>query len=253
MIAEIHGKISGDGSNLSNQMEDKLTGDFFSILRYLPYEKGLKILLENLHLFEHEKQMQVRDLIKNQGREFVGNCFQFWPYHTEAEIDVYISLEKLILGIEVKYNSGLSSEDQLERELKVINDFLGEECFGILVFIARGDGIFEGIHSIETIQRLKPKLFEKTIFSYISWEDIYEVMLKKVSENLDVYTDYEQLMLHDIFNLLEHKGFIKFKNFNVGKIKDIDQTLYLKFDYEKSWDWSFDFNELVGEDYYVFR
>ena len=45
MIAEIHGKISSSGSNLSDRMEDKLTGNFFGNLRYLPYEKGFKLLL----------------------------------------------------------------------------------------------------------------------------------------------------------------------------------------------------------------
>ncbi|WP_179863669.1 hypothetical protein [Bacillus toyonensis] len=45
MIAEIHGKISSDSSNLSERLEDKLTGDIFGSLRYLPYLKGLYQLL----------------------------------------------------------------------------------------------------------------------------------------------------------------------------------------------------------------
>jgi|GEM_PF-4181867 len=34
MLAEIHNKISGTGSNLSDRLEDQLTGDFFGTLRY---------------------------------------------------------------------------------------------------------------------------------------------------------------------------------------------------------------------------
>ncbi|MFU1797790.1 hypothetical protein ACM1RC_28260 [Paenibacillus azoreducens] len=33
MIAEIHSKISSSGSNLSNRLEDQLTGDFFGDIR----------------------------------------------------------------------------------------------------------------------------------------------------------------------------------------------------------------------------
>ncbi|KPU26283.1 hypothetical protein TR13x_10785 [Caloranaerobacter sp. TR13] len=37
MIAEMKGKISSTGSNLSERLEDKLIGDFFGALRYIPY------------------------------------------------------------------------------------------------------------------------------------------------------------------------------------------------------------------------
>ncbi|MDZ4614869.1 hypothetical protein ORM66_20715 [Bacillus cereus] len=45
MIAEIYGKISSDGSNLSERIKDKLTGYIFGSLRYLPYRKALYQLL----------------------------------------------------------------------------------------------------------------------------------------------------------------------------------------------------------------
>jgi len=40
-IAEIRGKISDTGSNLSERMEDLLTSDVFGCLRYLPSEVAL--------------------------------------------------------------------------------------------------------------------------------------------------------------------------------------------------------------------
>ncbi|MEK4246582.1 hypothetical protein MKZ20_14770 [Psychrobacillus sp. FSL K6-2684] len=40
MIAEIRGKISRSGSNLTERLEDNLTGNVFGALRYLPYERG---------------------------------------------------------------------------------------------------------------------------------------------------------------------------------------------------------------------
>ena len=47
MIAEIKGKISSSNSNLSDRMEDELTGNVFGNLRYLPFNKGLKKILVN--------------------------------------------------------------------------------------------------------------------------------------------------------------------------------------------------------------
>ncbi|MER2107241.1 MAG: hypothetical protein ABS949_09905 [Solibacillus sp.] len=45
ILAEIHGKISSLGTNLSEQMEDNLTGNLFGTLRYLLFEHGLGSLL----------------------------------------------------------------------------------------------------------------------------------------------------------------------------------------------------------------
>ncbi|TET41771.1 MAG: hypothetical protein E3J66_04840, partial [Dehalococcoidia bacterium] len=40
-LAEIHGKISETGTNLSERMEDLLTSDIFGCMRYLPTQKAL--------------------------------------------------------------------------------------------------------------------------------------------------------------------------------------------------------------------
>ena len=45
MIAEIKGKLSSTGSNLTNRLEDDLTGNFFGNLRYMSFNKGLKLIL----------------------------------------------------------------------------------------------------------------------------------------------------------------------------------------------------------------
>jgi hypothetical protein len=44
LIAELHNKISAESNNLERS-EDKLTGDFFGTLRYLPFEIGMKPIL----------------------------------------------------------------------------------------------------------------------------------------------------------------------------------------------------------------
>ncbi|HDR7537277.1 hypothetical protein [Bacillus toyonensis] len=53
MIAEIYGKISSDGSNLSERLEDKLTGDIFGSLRYLPYRKELYQLVSGIKFLNY--------------------------------------------------------------------------------------------------------------------------------------------------------------------------------------------------------
>lgn len=47
MLAEIEGKISRKGSNLSERLEDNLTGNVFGTLRYIPFSKGLGEVLAN--------------------------------------------------------------------------------------------------------------------------------------------------------------------------------------------------------------
>ena len=43
MIAEIRGKISHTSSNLTERLEDHLTGNVFGSLRYLPFSLGKEI------------------------------------------------------------------------------------------------------------------------------------------------------------------------------------------------------------------
>lgn len=42
MIVEIRNKISSSGSNLTDRLEDQLTGNVFGALRYLSSELGLR-------------------------------------------------------------------------------------------------------------------------------------------------------------------------------------------------------------------
>jgi len=45
MIAEIHNKVSSSCSNLTERSEDALTGCFFGCMRYIPFNKRLKMRL----------------------------------------------------------------------------------------------------------------------------------------------------------------------------------------------------------------
>jgi len=70
-IAEIHGKISDAGSNLSERMEDLLTSDIFGCMRYLPADKALLPLLNTARSF-HGKSFNIQDKV-------IKTHYSFWP------------------------------------------------------------------------------------------------------------------------------------------------------------------------------
>ncbi|MGG3019363.1 hypothetical protein ABEO62_11250, partial [Geobacillus stearothermophilus] len=116
MLAEIHGKISSDGSNLSERLEDQLTANVFGTLRYLPFHKGIQPIFSKAVFFSQTDQTVFINGLEMQKDEFIGDKVKFWVKGERSEIDVLLELDHLIIGIEVKYHSPLSSDDQLERE-----------------------------------------------------------------------------------------------------------------------------------------
>lgn len=114
MKAEIHGKISSKGSNLTERLEDNLTGNIFGTLRYIPFSTALgKIFGKGVYPKTVGKRIQEID------KEFWADTIQFWPYDREGEIDALIEFEDVVIGIEVKYKSGLSSDDETNNQEEV--------------------------------------------------------------------------------------------------------------------------------------
>ncbi len=126
-VAEIHGKISETGTNLSERMEDLLTSDIFGCMRYLPDQDALIPFLQTAYSL-HGNILTIPGDVRRVH-------WSFWPWlkvvgRIPCEPDVVLGLETeendvhLIL-VEAKYYSGLSSEederaepnDQLAREL----------------------------------------------------------------------------------------------------------------------------------------
>ena len=126
-IAEIHGKISETGTNLSERMEDLLTSNVFGCMRYLPAEKALVPFLSTARSY--------RGNVFSMLDKITTVHYSFWPWlksssRIPCEPDVVVGLERedhyvhLVL-VEAKYHSGLSSDEderpepsnQLAREL----------------------------------------------------------------------------------------------------------------------------------------
>lgn len=126
-IAEIYGKISEAGANLSERMEDLLTSDVFGGMRYLPAQEALLPFLESAQSFRGNVFVMTDKIVKVH--------YAFWPWlkprdRIRCEPDLVLGLETEghqvhLVMVEAKYYSGLSSEederaepnDQLAREL----------------------------------------------------------------------------------------------------------------------------------------
>lgn len=203
MHAEIHHKISSTGSNLSDQMEDKLTGDVFGALRYLPFSNGLKtILLEGVKWEKDDSKTEFSSLITRIGDHEVSRHLHFWPWRAPVEPDVVFEPPHFHCWIEVKYNSGLSGEDQLVKQAKVMAK---SKVPKFLIFLARqeylpslskGDGFPSEVH-----------------FGTLSWQGVF-LQLQKIKDKQNPGFPFD-LILKDILALLEKKGFNPFTGFQL--------------------------------------
>ncbi|MBY0756830.1 hypothetical protein K5V21_15405 [Clostridium sardiniense] len=213
MIAELHGKISSRGTNLRETLEDNLTGNFFGSLRYIPFSKGIKKILLQVIGENNFNQYEVEEWAER---------IKFWPYHNDGEVDLVINLKLVTIAIEVKYNSGLSSDDevlnddenieksrnQLAKESRIVKELA--EVNGtnpILLFIAKEN---EGKEIVSNV--INRNIIEEGVtFKFISWEDIClitEEIYKSTKLNY-----FEKLVIEDIYKLLVRKGFNSFKDF----------------------------------------
>ena len=156
MIAEIYHKFSTD-------LEDVLTGDFFGAMRYMPFNRGLNQIFKNYVVSEDP---QVTHILSNAADDDFN--FEFWKRSENGlvEIDGFIPLTSVGIGIEVKYRSGLSGGDQLEKEAQVLDEWCnGKEKLLILIWEA------EEAKAIY-IENKDKRVFRDVHLAYLSWQDI---------------------------------------------------------------------------------
>ena len=193
MIAELYGKIE-------NNKEDELTGNFFGTLRYTGFEKVLQPLFVKCI-----RPAELADKLKNIRGGYWGDKIRFWSYDSPAEIDVLLDFEEILIGVEVKYQSYLSSDDQLEREAEILQKKAnGREK--ILILLAPESKC----HEIITKTRRRNIFNEFGVnLSYISWEDVSDELIKLQ------LTDFDALIAEDLIKLLRLKGFESFRSFDI--------------------------------------
>lgn len=227
MISEIKGKISASGSNLSDRLEDKLTGDFFGALRYLPFEQGLKGVLEQVSFSEKEQQKWQELLNKQTGFKIK---YKFWPQHIKGEIDLLLEFEDYLIGIEVKYRSGISSEDdgemmeydqsihQLSKYSYLIEEQAGGRK-GYLILLAP----FSIQYTVQKQLNIGYKISPNVTMGFANWEDLHK---KLVYMNRSAIVGTQQLILSDVKELLEVKKLKRFSGFGQHDIGAIHHAPY---------------------------
>lgn len=216
MIAEIYHKFSTD-------LEDVLTGDFFGAMRYMPFNRGLNQIFKNYAVSEDP---QVTHILSNAADDDFN--FEFWKRSENGlvEIDGFIPLTSVEIGIEVKYRSGLSGGDQLEKEAQVLDEWCnGKEKLLILI------GEAEEAKAIY-IENKDKRLFRDVHLAYLSWQDILLGL-----DQVLISSSYEKKMIEDLKTLLREKGFVSFEGFS------IDQPVV-----DKDICWTMDGNDFVKSD-----
>lgn len=250
MIAEIKGKLWQTGHNLNESLEDNLTGNFFGALRYIPFDLALrKILSAGVY------PSRIGELIGKISADFWSDKIEFWPYDKEGEIDALLYFDDSVIGIEVKYTSGLSSADdidnsslideqsieaeksrnQLSREARIVSR-KGEGKTKILLFIANSDScrnVYEDVINRNIISN-------DVQMAYISWQSILVELWK-----LKLDDRYYQVIIDDLISLLTKKGFESFKDMQVNFDVDIDQEKFYSFYATDSSDSDFEMNSKV--------
>ena len=216
MIAEIYHKFSTD-------LEDVLTGDFFGAMRYMPFNRGLNQIFKNYAVSEDP---QVTHILSNAADDDFN--FEFWKRSENGlvEIDGFIPLTSVGIGIEVKYRSGLSGGDQLEKEAQVLDEWCnGKEKLLILI------GEAEEAKAIY-IENKDKRVFRDVHLAYLSWQDILLGL-----DQVLISSSYEKKMIEDLKTLLREKGFVSFEGFS------IDQPVV-----DKDICWTMDGNDFVKGD-----
>ena len=246
MLAEIHNKISQSGSNLSDRLEDKLTGDFFGTIRYLSFEKGL------IHIFKtvefNQKPVNENWLRFIEGEKGYTTQIEFWHRDDEGEIDLLITNENVIIGVEVKYLSGLSSEDPDENSLIDEKESVNQlaRYSRMLERLAKGRTPYLlFLAPYDLMNTVKKKMSDRSIISpdvelgFMCWEDIHESLSNL---EIDQWETGPKLIIRDLLTLLMKKGLTRFRGFRpIILDKPIVRKAYYfepeEIKYESGWNW----------------
>lgn len=256
MLAEIKGKVSRTGSNLSERLEDNLTGNVFGALRYLPFSDGLGKVLAN-----SVQSSNVESIIKEVTDDFWANKIEFWPYDQEGELDALLTFDDTIIGIEVKFISGLSSVDdaddvsytlskhQLARESRIVAR-KGTNKEKVLLFIADRQMCKAVKDDIGDSKESNRKLIENGVeLGFISWQDFLHEL-----KQLNGLDQFQQIIIQDLIELLTRKGFENFIDMKVSNASFVNSDEYFNFVISNQVEISFTTNPLINEElYYEFN
>lgn len=239
-IAEIHGKISSHGGNLSDRLEDLLTSDVFGPLRYLPFAEGLQPVLSEARLYSSpDQKLAISDPAKSIK-------VYFWPRLENSEPDVLVECGGHLLLIEAKYLSGKSGSYDNEDEETAKSDQLRREFVDLmqrkndfsklsLVYLTAdrtmpAEGIKASQRAVQSFRKEDEAIYEQNTY-WLSWYDVRQVIQKLAKEQKSKKNHEKNLILQDIESLLHRKGLRGFEGFcglNMQKSDAVDGFLFYK-------------------------
>ena len=238
MIAEIYNKISSTGSNLTERLEDQLTGNFFGSLRYLPFDCGIKSILQKAAF-----PVSLLDCIDNVSLNEWADKIYFWGdcRYDGTEPDVIIELDNTVILIEVKLDSGVG-ENQLEREAELLLQRYSH-CDNKFLILLACELYAEGIYE-EYEKAIKSKGVE---FGYITWQKALAVL-----NGITIADLFQKVIVSDLVELMIKKGFDVFRcvdedlpTINPKDYWGVSSALLFKFGFEYV-------EEIGGDLYYEF-
>ena len=238
-IAEIRGKLSSSGSNISDRREDLLTADVFGCLRYIPFDKGFQKILTKARRCFIDGDIH-RLCIKDTNRD---EKVRFWPKLEKSEPDVLIEHGAHLIMIEVKYLSPklgsnkaeqnnensmeAASSDQLAREFQDLVGY-GDYPQRSLIYLTAHRSLPE--EDVESgYQELKPLAdgvsddYKDNVY-WLSWYEVYKTVSGLLKEDAQLQQNkYWRIVLCDIQRLLHRKGLRQFEGFDgiIGKVAPI--------------------------------
>ncbi len=246
MIAEINNKIP---SKLSNS-EDLLTGNFFGIIRYTNIENTIPCIFEASTFNTTEDKnifdKAIKSICKTQ------DPFIFWPKYKGNEIDLIIELSEYVIGVEIKYNSGLSSDDEVSN---FENNEIQNSCNQLarysrmleskypfkkkmLLFLAKENSASYTYYSI-----LNRNIISNNVsFGFLSWQEIL-ISLEKYNSSSN------ELIINDLIKYLKQKGFDTFKSFIIRET--ISRNNFFKFNFNENF--SFQLKRKISKLFYKYE
>ena len=224
MIAEIHSKISRTGTNLSDRLEDQLTGDVFGTFRYVPARMALIPFLSRAYLINANHV--TRSLEIDFDREPV---IDFWPWLSppgvEPDVDISVNdgSRPIRILVEVKYKSGLSNDDEPATTMSPEQSRNQLVCQAKALAAMPGNGGIRKILIFLTEDTVYPRAILDRVHGminelpggpvelyWLSWHEIADV-LSLATNHADAF---ERVILDDLLQLCrERKGFRKYSGF----------------------------------------
>lgn len=189
IIAEIHKKLSSRILIDVERKEDLLTSSFWGTVRYIDPNLLLRPLLKR----------SVNKCLNNlQLSEITSEVtYSFWTYMTNSEPDLLIEFniqgKTFAIIVEVKLDSGLSSDDQLKREWMDLSAIKAENKY--LIYLTK-DRVFPK-EIFENEKYLRQEEFYLNHTFWLSWFEINDALGQIIPTNI-----YEKTIIEDLRSIL---------------------------------------------------